>query len=70
MPVEMQVSEFTLEELKEFQAFLSNDLRNRPSPLVSRMKDLVEEELKRRQTPLRQRPAYPRLCKRGCGLKD
>ncbi len=70
MPVEMQVSEFTLEELKEFQAFLSKDLRRQPTPLVSRMKDLVEEELKRRQAILRQRPAYSRLCKRGCGLKE
>ncbi len=63
----MQVSEFTLEELKEFQTFLSKDLRNRPSPLVNRMKDLVEEELKRRQATLRR---SPRLCNRGCGLKD
>ncbi len=64
MPVEMPVSEFTLDELKEFQTFLTADLQRKPSVLVSRMKELVEEELNRRSPPPNRR------CRRGCGLKD
>lgn len=67
MPVEMPISEFADEELKEFQVFLAADLRRRPGPLVQRMKDMVDEEIAKRK---RQAAMAPRLCHRGCGLKD
>ncbi len=67
MPVEMAVSDFTLDELKEFQSFLTVDLQRKPSLLVSRMKELVEDELKRRANPP---PSPSRRCRRGQGLKD
>ena len=67
MPVEMPISEFADDELAEFQVFLAKDLQRRPGPLVQRMKDMVDEEITRRR---RQAAAAPRLCHKGCGLKD
>jgi hypothetical protein len=65
MPVELSISEFTDEELKEFQIFLGADLKRKPGPLVQRMKDIVDEEVAKRH-----RSSPPRLCHKGCGLKE